>query len=162
MKLALAARGLCGEIELPAYLKTSGSTGLHVLIPLGRQCTFEDSRLLGELLARVLVAEMGGIATIARSLDAREGKVYVDFLQNGHGKLLVAPFSARPVPGAQVSTPLRWSEATSRLDPSKFTIATVPGRMKKLKEDPIAAVLEEAPDLARALELLGQRVARSL
>jgi bifunctional non-homologous end joining protein LigD len=158
VKVALAAWRLCQEIELPAYLKTSGSTGLHVLIPLGRQCTFEDSRMLGELLARVLVTELGEIATIARSLDARDGKVYIDFLQNGHGKLLVAPFSARPVPGAQVSTPLRWSEATARLDPSRFTIETVPARMKKLKEDPIAGVLEDKPDLAGALEKLGSRL----
>ena len=160
VKVALAARRLCDEIELPAYLKTSGSTGLHVLIPLGRQCTFEDSRMLGELLARVLVTELGEIATIARALDARDGKVYIDFLQNGHGKLLVAPFSARPVPGAQVSTPLRWNEATSRLDPSRFTIETVPGRLKRMKTDPLAAILEETPDLPLALERLGERLTR--
>jgi bifunctional non-homologous end joining protein LigD len=160
VKLALAARRLCREIELPAYLKTSGSTGLHVLIPLGRQCTFEDSRMLGELLARVLVTEMAEIATIARALDARNGKVYIDFLQNGHGKLLVAPFSARPVPGAQVSTPLRWSEATARLDPKHFTIETVPARIKRMKEDPIAGVLEDTPDLSGALDHLGSRLKR--
>jgi bifunctional non-homologous end joining protein LigD len=160
VKVALAARRLCDEIELPAYLKTSGSTGLHVLIPLGRQCTFEDCRMLGELLARVLVEDLGEIATIARALDARDGKVYIDFLQNGHGKLLVSPFSARPVPGAQVSTPLRWSEATSRLDPSRFTIKTVPGRMKKMKEDPLASVLDDVPNLSRALDRLGRRLAR--
>jgi bifunctional non-homologous end joining protein LigD len=159
VKVALAARRLCDEIELPAYLKTSGSTGLHVLIPLGRQCTFEDCRMLGELLARVLVEDLGEIATIARALDARDGKVYIDFLQNGHGKLLVSPFSARPVPGAQVSTPLRWSEATSRLDPSRFTIKTVPGRLKKMKEDPLASVLDDVPDLSRALDRLGKRLA---
>jgi bifunctional non-homologous end joining protein LigD len=158
VKLALAARRLCDEIELRSYVKTSGSTGLHVLVPLGRQCTFEESRLLGELLARVLVAEMDGIATIARALDARDGKVYIDFLQNGHGKLLVAPFSARPVQGAQVSTPLRWSEVTSRLDASRFTLQTVPARMKKMKEDPLAGVLDDAPDLPRALERLGRRL----
>ncbi|HEX4826263.1 MAG TPA: DNA ligase D [Candidatus Polarisedimenticolaceae bacterium] len=160
VKLAVAAKALCDELELPAYLKTSGSTGLHVLIPLGRQCTFEESKLLAELLARVLAAEFPEIATIARALDARDGKVYIDFLQNGHGKLLVAPFSARPVPGAQVSTPLRWSEANARLDPSRFTIETVPGRMKKLKDDPLAPLLEDAPDLRGALERLGARLAR--
>ena len=160
VKVALAARRLCDELELPVYLKTSGSTGLHVMIPLGRQCTFEDSRVLGELLARVLVMEVGEIATIARALDARDGKVYIDFLQNGHGKLLVAPFSARPVPGAQVSTPLRWSEATSRLDPSRFTIETVPGRLKKMKEDPLVSILEDMPDLSRALDRLGKRLSR--
>ena len=160
VKLALAAKTLCDEIELPAYIKTSGSTGLHVLIPLGRQCSFDECKVLGELLARVLVAEFPDIATIARALGAREGKVYVDFLQNGHGKRLVAPFSARPVPGARVSTPLRWSEVTSRLNPSRFTIETVPGRMKKLKDDPVAPVLDETPDLRRALESLGRRLAR--
>jgi bifunctional non-homologous end joining protein LigD len=160
VKVALAARRLCDEIELKAYLKTSGSTGLHVLIPLGRQCTFEDGRMLGELLARVLVAELGEIATIARALDARDGKVYIDFLQNGHGKLLVAPFCVRPVPGAQVSTPLRWSEATSRLDPSRFTIETVPGRLKKMKEDPLASVLDDIPDLSGTLARLGERLER--
>jgi bifunctional non-homologous end joining protein LigD len=160
VKLALAARRLCDEIELPAYLKTSGSTGLHVLIPLGRQCTFDECKLLGELLARVLVAELPDIATIARAIDARDGKVYIDFLQNGHGKLLVAPFSARPVPGALASAPLRWSEVTSRLDPSRFTIETLPARMKKMKEDPVAAVLEDTPDLRRALDRLGRRPAR--
>ena len=160
VKLAVTARRLCDEIELRSYLKTSGSTGLHVLIPLGGQCTFEESRQLGELLARVLVAEMDEIATIARALDARNGKVYIDFLQNGHGKLLVAPFSARPVPGAQVSTPLRWSEATSRLDPSRFTLETVPARMRKMKEDPLAGVLDDAPDLPRVLERLGRRLTR--
>jgi bifunctional non-homologous end joining protein LigD len=107
--------------------------------------------MLGELLARVLVADFGEIATIARALDARDGKVYIDFLQNGHGKLLVAPFSARPVRGAQVSTPLRWSEATAR---SILAIhdQDVPSRMKKMKEDPIASVLGDSPDLPLALQ----------
>jgi len=158
VKLALATKALCDEIELPAYIKTSGSTGLHVLIPLGRQCTFDACRMLGELLARVLVADHGKIATIARAIDARDGKVYVDFLQNGHGKLLVAPFSARPVPGAMVSTPLRWSEVTPRLDPSRFTIETVPARMKKMKQDPLASVIEDTPDLSGALDRLAPRL----
>ncbi len=160
VRVALAARRLCREIELPSYLKTSGSTGLHVLIPLGRQLTFEQSRLLGELLARVLEAELGEIATTARAVGARGGRVYIDFLQNGQGKLIVAPFSARPVPGALVSTPLKWSEATSRLDPARFTIETVPARLKKMKEDPLAGILDDTPDLALALERLGQRPKR--
>jgi bifunctional non-homologous end joining protein LigD len=158
VKLALAAKRLCDEIELPAYVKTSGSTGLHVMIPLGGLCTFDQCRVLGELLARAVVKEKGDLATIARAIDARDGKVYVDFLQNGHGKLLVAPFSARPVQGAMVSTPLKWSEVTSRLDPSKFTIETVPARMRKMKEDPLASVLGDVPDLLSALERLAGRL----
>ena len=63
------------------------------MIPLGRQCTHEQSRSLGELLARCLVDELPEIATIVRQVHRRDGKVYVDYLQNGSGKLIVAPFS---------------------------------------------------------------------
>jgi len=81
-------------------VKTSGSTGLHVLVPLGRQVTYEQSRNIGYLLALMAVRELEGIATVARLPSQREGKVYVDFLQNGHGRLIVAPLCVRPLPGA--------------------------------------------------------------
>jgi bifunctional non-homologous end joining protein LigD len=84
--------------------------------------------------------------------------VYVDAGQNGHGRLLVAPFSVRPLPGAPVSMPLQWSEVTARLDIRKFTIANAPARMKKVKDDPLLDVLDLKPDLLRALERLQARV----
>src|SRR5205823_534887 len=121
VKVALCIRELCEEIELPAFCKTSGSTGLHVLMPLGRLCTFDECKTFGELLSRAVVQELPEIATITRVIEKRGGRVYLDFLQNGHGKLLVAPFSARPVEGAKVSTPLEWREVTAKLDPAKFT-----------------------------------------
>ena len=96
IKIAKAIHSLCEDIALPSFAKTSGSTGLHVLIPLGHRYTYEQSRTLAELLARVIVKELPDIATIARSLSARDGRVYIDYLQNGHGRLLAAPFSARP------------------------------------------------------------------
>ena len=71
VRVAKAARALCEEIELPAFVKTSGSSGLHVLLPLGRQCTYEESRSLGELLARVLVSGLPEIATITRAVSRR-------------------------------------------------------------------------------------------
>jgi bifunctional non-homologous end joining protein LigD len=74
-------------------VKTSGSTGIHVMIPLARQCTFEQSRTLGELLARVVVGELPDISTIVRPVKGREGKVYLDYLQNRTGQLIAAPFS---------------------------------------------------------------------
>ncbi|HJU22899.1 MAG TPA: DNA ligase D, partial [Casimicrobiaceae bacterium] len=154
IEVALAIRALCEEIALPCYCKTSGSTGLHVLVPLGRACTFEQARTLADLLARVIVARKPELATLARVIDKREGKVYLDWLQNGHGRLLAAPFSARPVPGALVSTPLDWKEVTASLDPTRFTIKTVPARMRRKKRDPLAAVVEQTPDLTAALERL--------
>jgi bifunctional non-homologous end joining protein LigD len=84
--------------------------------------------------------------------------VYLDFLQNGYGKTIAGPFSARPVPGATVSMPLRWSEVNGKLDPRKFTLGTAPARMKKLGEDPLAKVLELRPDLAGALARLAERL----
>jgi bifunctional non-homologous end joining protein LigD len=157
VKIALAAKELCDALELSAFLKTSGSTGLHVLIPLGGTCTFEEAKGLGELLARVLAERLPDIATVIRTPAARGGRVYVDFLQNGQGKLLAAPFSARPVPGALVSTPLEWKEVTRKLDISAFTIRTVPQRLEKRGADPMHPLLTLKPDLPRALDLLARQ-----
>jgi bifunctional non-homologous end joining protein LigD len=154
VELALAAKALCDRIGLPVLVKSTGSSGLHLMIPLGRQTTHEQSRSLGELLARCLVEQLPQIATIVRQVTQREGKVYVDYLQNGSGKLIVAPFSVRPLPGAPVSVPLAWREVTRKLDIRKHTIKTVPGRMRKMKTDPLAEVLELSPDLGAALERL--------
>lgn len=98
--LAIATHDLCESIGLPNFIKTSGSTGLHVLVPLGRQVTFEQCRQLALLLAQAVAADHREIATLTRNPARREGKVYLDWGQNGHGRLLVAPYSARPLPGA--------------------------------------------------------------
>jgi bifunctional non-homologous end joining protein LigD len=157
--IANELRAISRELALPAFPKTSGSSGLHVLIPLGGRLTFEQCRMLAELLARLVVQRRPEIATITRNVRAREGKVYVDFLQNGHGRLLVAPFSVRPLPGAPVSMPLRWSEVNARLDPRRYTIENAVARMRRLGEDPLAPVLGRAPDLAAALARLAAAVA---
>ncbi len=152
--LAKAGKELCDRIGLPVMVKSTGSSGLHLMIPLGRQCTHEQSRSLGELLARCLVDRLPAIATIVRQVHQRDGKVYVDYLQNGSGKLIMAPFSVRALPGAPVSVPLAWREVNRKLDIRKHTIRTVPERMRKLKTDPLAEVIDESPDLAGALERL--------
>jgi bifunctional non-homologous end joining protein LigD len=160
VSVARSIKALCDDIELSCFIKTSGSTGLHVLLPLGRQLTYEQTRQLGQLLARVVVGQLRDIATITRNPAKREGKVYVDFGQNGHGRLLVAPFSVRPLAGAPVSMPLKWSEVRSRLTLGKFTIKTAPVRMRKLGNDPLAGVLREQPDLHAVLGRLQERLAR--
>jgi bifunctional non-homologous end joining protein LigD len=106
------------------------------------------------VLARLLVRRHPKIATITRAIGARGGKVYVDYLQNRRGQLLAAPWCVRPLPGAPISTPLRWKEVTAKLDPRAFTIATVPKRVKRTKEDPLRPVLDEAPDVVAALARL--------
>ena len=150
VRIARFLRELCDEIGLPAFVKTSGSTGLHVLVPLGRQVTYEQSRNIGNLLALMAVRELEGIATVARLPSRREGKVYVDYLQNGRGRLIVAPYCVRPLPGAPVSPPLDWSELDDDLAIADHTIRTLPERMAQ-REDPMRAVLELRPDLGHSL-----------
>ena len=157
VRVARAARALCEEIGLPVHVKSSGSSGLHLLVPVGRLLDHEQTKTLGELLARVLAKEMREIATITRAVERRGGKVYIDYLQNGRGKLLVAPYSVRPLPGAPVSVPLLWSEVEEGLDIRRFTIRTVLPRLEKMKEDPLLPVLGDAPDLMSALEALQAR-----
>ena len=154
IKIANTIHELCESLELPNFLKTSGSSGLHVLIPLGALHTYEQSRTLAELLANVVCNELPEIATVTRSVSNRDGKVYVDYGQNGHGRLLVSTLSVRPLPLAPVSMPLRWTELTSKLDIKRFTIKNAVKRMRSLKSDPLLSVLTLRPDLGGALERL--------
>ncbi|MGH8657012.1 MAG: DNA ligase D [Gammaproteobacteria bacterium] len=155
--IAKAIRRLCAEIALPSFVKTSGSSGLHVLVPLGCEYSYEQSRTLGELLARVMVAELPKLATVTRAIKAREGRVYIDYLQNGHGRLLVAPLSARPLPGATVSMPLSWHEVHGKLDAGRFTIKTALRRLHSLKTEPLRSIMDQKVDLRFALNALSKR-----
>ncbi|HEY6004966.1 MAG TPA: DNA ligase D [Anaeromyxobacter sp.] len=157
VRIARALHDLCDEIGLPSYPKTTGQKGLHVLVPLGGQLTHEQSRSLGELLARAIEADLPDVSTTARAVGARGGRVYLDFMQNGFGKTIAAPYTVRPRPGAPVSVPLRWSEVNARLDPARFTIRTAPARAAKGR-DPLLPVLAEKPDLLSALERLRARL----
>jgi bifunctional non-homologous end joining protein LigD len=153
VKVALALRAILERLELVGYPKTSGATGLHVLLPLGARYSYEETRTFARLLATLVVEAVPAISTIVRGIQARGGKVYVDFGQNGPGQTIVAPLSLRPLPGAPVSCPLRWSEVTSRLDPRRFTIRTAPARLDRMG-DPMAPVLGPGVDVAAALARL--------
>jgi bifunctional non-homologous end joining protein LigD len=150
---------ICESVGLPNFVKTTGKTGLHIMLPLGRQCTYEQSRMLGELLARCVLRELNDIATITRHVTKRGDKVYLDYLQNRHGQTIVAPLSARPLPGATVSMPLLWDEVNDSLDPKAFTIKNAPERMERLGSDPVLAVLDLKPDLTDVLDQLARVLA---
>ena len=154
IRTAIAMHTLCESIGLPNYVKTTGKTGLHILLPLGRQITYAQCRTLGELLARVVLRELGSIATITRHVTKRGDKVYLDYLQNRHGQLIVSPFSVRPLPGASVSMPLEWHEVDQSLDPRNYTIKNAIERMERLGHDPCAQVLDDKPDLSAVLTKL--------
>ena len=156
IKVALALRDILDELSLPSYVKTSGATGLHILLPLGAGYDYDVTRTFARLLATMGVEAEPAISTIARPLRSRGGKVYIDFGQNGRGQTVVAPFSARPLPGAPVSCPLGWEEVTPKLDPTRFTIKTAPARFGKMG-DPLAPVLTGRIDVAATLRRLDHR-----
>jgi bifunctional non-homologous end joining protein LigD len=152
--LALAIHELCESLALPSYVKTSGQTGLHVLIPLGGQLGHDDARNLAYLLALIVERRHRQMATTNRNPSARGGKVYLDWGQNARGQLLVAPFSVRPQPGAPVSMPLLWDEVTPALDPRAFHLRNALARMERLGADPVRPVLTEKPDLRAVMTKL--------
>jgi bifunctional non-homologous end joining protein LigD len=154
IRTAQVLHRICESAGLPNFVKTTGKTGLHIMLPLGRQFTYEHCRTLGELLARLVLRELNDIATITRHVTKRGDKVYLDYLQNRHGQLIVAPYSVRPLPGASVSMPLEWHEVNESLDPRAFTIKTAVERMEQLGHDPVLPVLETKPDLLQVLDNL--------
>ena len=158
IRTALVLHALCESIGLPHFVKTTGKTGLHIMVPLPAQCTYAQSRTLGELLARVVLRELDDIATITRHVTKRGAKVYLDYLQNRHGQTIVAPFSVRPLPGATVSMPLQWDEVNASLDPRTFTIRNAIERLERLGHDPVRGVLDVVPELQAVLQRLAAKL----
>ena len=151
VRVAKTLKRILSELEVTAYVKTSGATGLHILLPMGRRYLYEQCRTFARLLALAAEQRVPDIATVARPLHAREGKVYLDFGQNGYGRTIAAPFSVRPLPGAPVSCPLRWSEVTVRLDPGRHTLKTAVKRFAKMADPLLPVVDGPGIDMAAAL-----------
>jgi bifunctional non-homologous end joining protein LigD len=128
--------------------KTSGKRGLHVYVPLAARYDYDQARQFAEIVARQVNAMLPEATSLVRAPAQRQGKIYLDYLQNRRGQTMAAPYSLRPVAGALVSTPLRWSEVTKSLDPSKFTLKSMPRRLEKLG-DLWSPVLGKGIDLER-------------
>ncbi|MBL9078871.1 MAG: non-homologous end-joining DNA ligase [Planctomycetes bacterium] len=154
VRIARAAGKLLRGIGLRPLLKTSGKFGMHVFVPLRAGYTYDHSRMFTEAVARVLVRELPDIATVERLPDRRDGKVYLDFLQNRRSQTVVPPYAARPVRGASVSAPLRWDELEhDDLTPQRFTIQSMPARLAELG-DLFRPALEDPQDLLPAIAAL--------
>ncbi|MGH7889605.1 MAG: non-homologous end-joining DNA ligase, partial [Thermodesulfobacteriota bacterium] len=115
-----------------SYCKTSGATGLHVYVPMGKKYTYEQVKDFAHLICSLVQARLPQFTTLERSLKKRGRKhIYLDYLQNRRGQTITATYSLRPRPGAPVSMPLRWKEVRSGLKPSDFNIHNALKRIKK-------------------------------
>lgn len=117
---------------ITSYCKTSGSTGLHIYIPLGAKYTYEQSKEFARVIVTHVHQELPKFTSIERLTNRRKGKIYLDFLQNRPKATLAAPYSLRPKPGATVSMPLHWDEVKKGLKMKDFTIFTAMSRVKEM------------------------------
>jgi bifunctional non-homologous end joining protein LigD len=152
IEVAHLIRELLDELDLPGYVKTSGADGIHVLAPVHRRASFEETYAFAGAAARLLETRHPGLVTTEWLKKKRSG-VLVDHRQNGWGKTIASVYSVRPKPGAPVSTPLRWEELTSGLRLQDFTMEVVVGRISELG-DLFEPVLTEPRPLGSAAKRL--------
>jgi bifunctional non-homologous end joining protein LigD len=130
IELANALRKFLKQLGIESIPKTSGKRGLHILVPLALGHTYQDALEFAVGITQTLERGLPKLATTERAIAKRQGRVYLDAFQNGYGKTIVAPYSLRAIEGAPVSTPLDWAEVTPKLDPLKFSLKTMPARVK--------------------------------
>jgi bifunctional non-homologous end joining protein LigD len=133
IKVAQAVKEVLDELGLRAVPKTSGASGIHIVLPLGPRVPNDSARMVAELVATAVADRLPREATIIRGVKERPpATVYVDYLQNIRGKTVAGVYSARASKGATVSTPLEWDEVVPGLKPTDFTIDNVPARIAKV------------------------------
>ena len=123
-----------GELGFTAYVKTTGGKGLHVHVPLRPLDDFDSVRGFAREIADLLVSRSPERLTTEQRKEQRGQRLYLDLMRNGYAQMVVAPYSVRARPGAQVATPLDWAELDGELSPRQFTIATVSGRLSQSKD----------------------------
>lgn len=142
------------KANIQGYPKTSGSSGIHVYIPLGSQYSFEQVKNFGHILMQMVQKELPELTTLERSLQKRDkNKIYLDYLQNRKGQTLASVYSLRPKNGAPVSMPLEWKELKTGLKPTDFNIENALKRIQK-KRDLFLPTLGKGIDMLKAVELL--------
>jgi bifunctional non-homologous end joining protein LigD len=151
-KIALEIKKMLNEFGLKGYPKTSGSTGIHIYVPIKPEYTYKQIVPFAKILATIVAERNPKDATVRRmTRDRKSDQVYIDYLQNIEGKSLASPYSVREKPHATVSAPLEWKEITKKLSLDMFTIETMPERIKK-KGDLFADVLKNRQSLSSAMK----------
>lgn len=151
IQAAQVTKGILDFIGVPGYPKTSGSTGIHIYIPLGAQYSYEQSQLFANLIVRQVNRELPKFTTLERAVRSRGGKMYLDFLQNRPGATIAGVYSLRPKPGATVSMPLDWEEVRPGLKMRDFTIFNAIARLRETG-DLFTGVLGKGIDMQKVIQ----------
>jgi bifunctional non-homologous end joining protein LigD len=152
IQVALIVKELLASLGLQSFPKTSGGKGFHILVPVERRSTYDDTRSFAEIVAGAVARAHPKLATTEWSKARRRG-VLIDANQNGEGKTIASVYSVRPRPGAPVSTPLEWDEVDEHLDPARFTMEAVLERVRE-HGDLYAGLLTSRQSLSGALRRL--------
>jgi bifunctional non-homologous end joining protein LigD len=155
--LAFTLRELLTDVGLVGFPKTSGQSGLHVLVPTGPGVSFDTSKMLVEVVGKLLQARHPDLSTTERRVNQRGDRVFIDTGQTGRSRTIVAPYSVRAHPGATVSTPLRWEDLHRALEPRELSMFTVPARARD-RGEPLSGFFEMRPDVPRVVAELGKKL----
>ncbi|SEW44618.1 DNA ligase D [Chitinophaga arvensicola] len=154
IEAAQVVHAVLESLGVPSYPKTSGSTGLHIYIPLGAKYTYEQSKEFARIVVTLVHRQLPKFTTTERAVKNRGGKMYLDFLQNRPHATIAAPYAVRPKPGATVSMPLHWEEVKKGLKMTDFTILNAIARMRN-EGDIFKPVLGKGIDLKKVLKAAG-------
>lgn len=151
VETALETKKVLDAIDVPSYCKTSGSTGIHIYIPLNAKYSYDQSQMFAKIVVNLVHQQIPEYTSLERMISARKGKMYLDFLQNRPGATIAGPYSLRPKIGATVSMPLHWDEVKPGLKMKDFNIFNAVDRLK-VEGDLFKGVLGKGIDLIKAVE----------
>jgi bifunctional non-homologous end joining protein LigD len=154
VETAKAVKEVCDGIGVKAFAKTSGSTGIHIYVPMGAKYTYDQVNQFAEIIAMRTVDLLPDITSVERSIKKRGQMIYVDYMQNNIAQTVAAPYSLRPKVHATVSAPLDWKEVKKGLDMQRFNIRTTLKRIEA-KGDLFKPVLGRGINMEAALKKLG-------
>lgn len=157
IETAQVVKQILDSLQIPSFPKTSGSTGIHIYIPLGAKYNYEQSKQLAELIANLVHEELPSFTSVIRDPRKRTDKIYIDYLQNRPIQTICAPYSIRPKPGATVSAPLHWHEVKKGLQISDFNMKNIFDRVKA-EGDLFDGVLGKGIDLNKILKGLSSLI----
>ncbi|MHA4895292.1 DNA ligase D [Pedobacter sp. PWIIR3] len=151
IEAANVVKEVLDSIGVPSFCKTSGSTGMHIYVPLGAKYDYDQSQLFARIIVDIVHKQIPKFTSLERMIANRKGKMYLDFLQNRPGATIAGPYSLRPKPGATVSMPLHWEEVKKGLTMKDFTILNAVDRVKS-EGDLFKGVLGKGIDLEKTIK----------